>query len=186
MRWYWKLNNRLLKDKTFQVSVHLMAQDIFSENEMTNIQKWEYFKFKIREIAIKRSKEIKKVSNAKEKEIMENLNILLNRKDLSEIEKLKLMELQNDIDKLYTDAAEGAFIRSRAKWLENGEKNTSYFFALEKRNCKRNNISTLKIKNNVSTNPKEKAEHMGYFYQNVYISKFEPLSCVEYLNSIKT
>ena len=80
MRGYWKLNNRLLKDKTFQVSVHLMAQDIFSENEMTNIQKWEYFKFKIREIAIKRSKEIKKVSNAKEKEIMENLNVLFKEK----------------------------------------------------------------------------------------------------------
>ena len=57
---------------------------------------------------------------------------------------------------------------------------------MEKRNCKIHNISTLKIKNNVSTNPKEIAEHIGSFYQNVYISKFEPLSCVEYLNSIKT
>ena len=38
---------------------------------------------------------------------MENLNVFLNRRDLSEIEKLKLMELQNDINKLYPDAAEG-------------------------------------------------------------------------------
>lgn len=95
---------------------------------MSYTQKWEFFKFKIREIAIKRSKEIKRANNTKEKEIMESLKTLLNKESLSEDEKLKLMQFQNEIDKLYVDAAKGAFIRSRARWLENGEKNTPAIF----------------------------------------------------------
>lgn len=36
-------------------------------------------------------------------------------------------------------------MRSRAKWLEEEETNSSYFFALDKRNCHRNSPSTLTI-----------------------------------------
>ncbi len=60
LRGYWKLNNSLLKDKTFQDSVKLLAQDIFNQKDWNGIQKWAYFKFKIRETAIRRSKDIKK------------------------------------------------------------------------------------------------------------------------------
>lgn len=182
---YWKLNNNLLKDKTFQDSAKLMAQEIFNQKNLNGIQKWEYFKFKVRETAIRRSKDIKKDTNKKEKAIMDNLNVLLNKENLSEDEKVKLMQLQSEIDKLYVDAAKGAFIRSRARWLENGEKNTSYFFALEKRNFKRNNISSLQINNYISTNPKEIAEHAQSFYKELYTSKFEPLSCDEFLDKVK-
>lgn len=105
---------------------------------------------------------------------MENVIVLLNKEYLSENQKLKLTHLQNEIDKLYVDAAKGAFIQSRGKWLQNGEKNSIYFLALVKRNCKRNNILTLKIDNSISTNPKEIAEHVGSFFQELYkISKFE-------------
>lgn len=52
LRGYWKLNNSLLKNKTFQDSVKLTASDIFTKDDMNNIQKWEYFRFKIREMAI--------------------------------------------------------------------------------------------------------------------------------------
>lgn len=60
MRGYWKLNCYILKDEAFCRSVKAVASDIFNHNEMTSGQKWEFFKFKIRELAIKHSKEIKK------------------------------------------------------------------------------------------------------------------------------
>jgi hypothetical protein len=31
------------------------------------------------------------------------------------------------LEHLYTDLAKGAFVRPRAKWIEEREKNTSYF-----------------------------------------------------------
>ncbi len=46
---------------------------------------------------------------------------------------VELAQIQSQLDLIYLDLAKGAFIRSRAKWLEEGEKNTSNFFALEKR-----------------------------------------------------
>lgn len=65
--------------------------------------------------------------------------------------------------------AKGAFIRSGAKWLELGERNSSYFFALEKRNQKRNNISALKINENIITNPLEILKYVGSFYNNILL-----------------
>ena len=51
--------------------------------------------------------------------------------DLSVAEHVKLNSLQTELDDLYLEKAKGAYIRSRARWLEEGEKNSSYFFNLE-------------------------------------------------------
>ena len=56
---------------------------------------------------------------------------------------------------------------------------------MEKRNRKRNNISALKIHNNICTNPKEIAEHVASFYEDLYKSKFKSEHCEEFLNNIK-
>lgn len=167
VRGYWKLNTNLIKNEFFQLSVKLLAQDIFNRPEMNNIQKWEYFKFKVRETAIKCSKDIKKASDHKEKEILDKLEPLLKKDKLSDSEQTKLLELQNDVDELYIEAAKGAFIRSRARWLEKGERNSSYFFALEKRNKKRNAMSALKINDQVNTNPRDIAEYVSSFYSRL-------------------
>ncbi len=44
-----------------------------------------------------------------------------------------LYTLQSTLDDLFLEKARGAFIRSRAKWLEFGEKNSAYFFNLEEK-----------------------------------------------------
>lgn len=52
------------------------------------------------------------------------------RKSINSIKRQK--ELQEQLDNIYEEKAEGAFIRSRYKWLEQGEKNTKYFFLIWK------------------------------------------------------
>ena len=42
--------------------------------------------------------------------------------------------VQERIEKLYEKKVEGIIVRSRARWHEHGEKNSKYFFNLEKRN----------------------------------------------------
>ena len=42
--------------------------------------------------------------------------------------------LEKEIDNYYTQKCRGAYVRSRALWMEKGEKNTSYFYNLEKSN----------------------------------------------------
>ena len=45
--------------------------------------------------------------------------------------------LRERIEKLYEEKVEGIIVRSRARWHEPGEKNSKYFFNLEKRNHKK-------------------------------------------------
>lgn len=128
-------------------------------------------------MAIKRSKEIKTLKVNEEKQIMEELSNLIKKDLLSEDDHVRLRNLHAKIDEIYIEMAKGAFMRSRAKWFEEGEKNTSYFFSLEKRNWKRNNICALKLNDQISTNPSEIAEHVYSFYKNLYKSNFHPIHC---------
>lgn len=185
IRGYWKLNNNLLKDKEFCDLVKKTAKSIFDNKDVNHIQKWEFFKFKIREIAIKRSKAIKKKNIAKELSIMNNLNILMMKNNLSEEEETIMKKLKEEIDDMYIDMAKGAFVRSRAKWLEQGEKNSSYFFALEKRNRKRNNLTTLKIDNNIISNSLDISRYVGTFYSNIYKSNIQFIECDNFIESVK-
>lgn len=164
-----------MKDETFCESVKSVAGDIFNRNGMSSWQKWEFFKFKIREIAIRHSKEIKKRNNHKESVTINELNSLLNKGNLTEEEESKLASLKAEIDRLYTNLTKGAFIRSRAKCLEEGEKNTSHFFALEKRNYKRNNITSLMINNATNSNPSDIANYTLKFYSDLYSSIYNHL-----------
>ena len=60
---------------------------------------------------------------------------------------MELIELQNKLDNIciYRLKAEGAFIRSRKKLIEEGEHNLSCFFRLKKINSENNTIHKLKI-----------------------------------------
>lgn len=60
LRGFWKLNNDLLNDDIFCNILKKTAEQIFRDTKMNHIQKWEFFKFKVREVAMRWSKEIKK------------------------------------------------------------------------------------------------------------------------------
>lgn len=46
---------------------------------------------------------------------------------------IRKKELENELHALYEIKSKGAQIRSRAKWIDEGEKNSSYFLRLENR-----------------------------------------------------
>ncbi len=52
--------------------------------------------------------------------------------NLSENDLQDLILQQNKSNDIYRMKAEGAFVRSRRKWLEEEEQNTAYFFQLER------------------------------------------------------
>ena len=61
-------------------------------------------------------------------------------------------------------------IRSRARWCEQGEHSTHYFFNLEKRNRSNNYITKLKAKNFTLVTPTEILNEEHRYYQNLYTS----------------
>ena len=62
-------------------------------------------------------------------------------------------------------------IRSRQKWMEEGEKNTKYFFNLEKRNNTTTAIMKLKVNDNISDNFKEISSYVTKFYSKLYSAR---------------
>ena len=81
---------------------------------------------------------------------------------------IELSSLQLELDKIYEEKARGAFIRSRRKWLEQGEKCTKYFFNLEKRNFELSSLCKLEINNLICEDVKGISQYVADFYQKLY------------------
>ena len=87
---------------------------------------------------IKYSSELRKHENENIKNIEKELNSLealyasIDNTDLN-IE-TKLLTLKNERKSYVEKKTEGAVIRSKAKWIHEAERNTRFFFNLEKRN----------------------------------------------------
>ena len=65
----------------------------------------------------------------------------------------KFYEVKLKLEQISMHKTEGAMIRSKARWCEQGERSTRYFFNLEKRNRSNNYITKLKAENRTLVNP---------------------------------
>ena len=79
----------------------------------------------------------------------------------------------------------GAQIRSRAKYIEEGEKSTSYFLNLEKKRQTNNRIIKLKHNNKEATNNEDILKCTADFYTSLYKSNSPKTEDIQtYLNNI--
>ena len=63
-------------------------------------------------------------------------------------DKVKVIEeKQNELEKIRNQKLRGSYIRSRAKWIEEGEKPSKYFCNLESQNFINKQISKLELEN---------------------------------------
>ena len=187
-RGFWKFNVSLLQDDTF---VNLIRENIHTEcdkysNEMDPNLFWDYLKCQLRSViidySIKKSKERKfheKTLNNKLKTLEDQFAVQLDPNLLMQIEECK-QELEN----YYQIKTEGHIIRSRANWVENGERNTNYFINLEKRNQKLKNITALYTDEGCIVNStRDILNTEKLYFENVYASDNPPL--VELKNIIQ-
>ena len=169
----WKMNTSILNDKAYVEKVKTLLSK--TQKDYENISKqliWEMCKLRIKEFSISYCKQKIKIKNnliedlenkvqAKEKELIDsnyNHNIQAQRDILA-----------NDLHNLIEEKNKGAYIRSRAKWMEEGEKSTKFFFNLEKQNISKNTIKKLKRNDGSYTkNDADIIEEGRSFYENLY------------------
>ena len=65
-----------------------------------------------------------------------NLEKQLNSLERQASEPFEIIKIKKKLEEMYGHEGNGAKIRSRVKWFEEGEKPTQYFHNLEKRNAK--------------------------------------------------
>ena len=85
----------------------------------------------------------------------------------SELERIK-----TKLSKIASVKTRGTIIRSRARWYEFGEKNSKYFYNLEKANQRKKHVTSLKINDDTKlTDPKEILEEEERFFKQIYTSR---------------
>ena len=174
---FWKFNANLLEDEKY---VKEMRKNIscFREkyNAVTDLGlKWDVIKMEIRSFTLQYSKKKARIERDKEKDLQIEMNNLQEKLSTSKNDHKLLNEynaVKVQLDKILNNKIKGTILRSKARWYENGEKNTNYFLNLEKRSFLRKKLSKLKLSNGEETeDPKEILEEEKSFYKKLYTSK---------------
>ena len=167
---YWKLNSSLLQDKTFVDKVNKeICVTIEAAAAKNPVELWECLKLRIKKAAQNYSRQ----KSSESKVIIANLSEKVNQYE-------EMLPLDQEDDDLYEqtkaeleekmlERISGVMFRSKARWYELGEKNTKYFFALEK--AKYNSKTCNRLCREDGTLIEKQEEILGYqqeFYQELY------------------
>ena len=131
----------------------------------------ELIKIKVKEVTIKYATSKKQKRSNKIFQIEHEINrldqVIATHNDHNLL--CKRHKLFSELSDLYKNETEAAFIRSRAKWLDEGEKNTSYFLNLEKQHQICNTITNLIDENGRSAlTDKDILHQICNFYSKLY------------------
>ena len=192
---YWKLNTSLLLDEEYCQAIKQklpLWKDEFKDIEDKRLQ-WDLIKWRIREYTKQFAKNKAKL-NREKSDILESKLISV-EKELASVDKndeeilREYVKLKNEIENINDKRTKGLIIRSKAKWIEEGEKGTKYFFGLEKRNFQQKNVSKLKLDNGkITTCQTTILKEQRRFYQELYKAENEVICDSEWLifeNNIK-
>ena len=169
---YWKFNNSLLTDQVYLEETNEYIEEIKVETlGLEPHSRLEMCKIKIKENTINYCKKKAKSRKNKITDIENNLNKI--EVKLSQNVEETLIKQKNDLkaelEIIATEKANGAQIRSRTKYIEQGEKQTKYFLNLEKIRSNNNTITCLK--NDQGETIRKQSDIMKTqcsFYKNLY------------------
>ena len=173
---FWKFNASLLTEINY---VHLIKNTIATANldllDTNPSLKWETLKTIIRGVTIQYSSRKKNNTKAKLNELegkISELQSKLATDPSNNLLQLSVDQLNDEYSNLISEKTKGVMIRSRARWVEFGEKSSKYFLNLEKRNYNNKTIDVLQLDNgNQITDPDRILVEEKLFYENLYSSE---------------
>ena len=130
---YWKLNNTLLQKQEY---VSMINREIRKVLEISADQPRRAVWEKTKKMVKKKSLEFSKNQTSEEKlviaQLSEKIDEYESRLPLTEYEDSLLEKSKAELEEKTLERIKGVMFRSKAKWYEEGERNSKYFFALEK------------------------------------------------------
>ena len=121
---------------------------------------------RVRGESIKFASKCKKNSNSQEKSLTDDIEIL----EKTPLQNQQLLDdKKQELEKLREHKLRGHLVRSRLKWLDEGEKPSKYFCNLEKRNFTEKTIRKLKLSDGSTlTDQKSILQMVREFYANLF------------------
>ena len=132
---YWKFNTSLLRDREFLKEMNNEI-DISMEALAAKgpIERWEKLKVRIK----KKTQKYTRNKSSEQKQIICSLSEAINQLEdnlpLNEKDSKILDESKIELEEKLAERIAGVMFRSKARWYEQGEKSSKYFYALEKAN----------------------------------------------------
>ena len=128
-----------------------MSKEYEGQNEIDKILLWDVIKTEIRAVSLNHDVTVRK-RRLKHKEYLLEEEVLVLEKKLDdhnisdkvrESVQTELRIKKQQIEEIITYKTQGAILRSKVKWYNEGEKNTKYFHCLEKRHFNSKTIRYL-------------------------------------------
>ncbi len=170
-RGLWKFNISLLHDVDYVVKMKNLIRQC--KDEYRDIPDkglvWEMCKMRIRSetipYCVKKKKERTELKSSLESEL-KNLETMMNEQRPEIIDQYNITK--KELTDIEIHEANGSIFRSKAKWSEDGEKNSKFFMNLEKRNFVNKLITQLEVDGNIITDPSEILKEEKRFYEKLY------------------
>ena len=166
---YWKFNTSLLQKQDF---ITMMRQEI--EATLASVidkdpnSQWELLKKRVKNITIQFCKQNTSQDKLVISQLSEKVQEYESKLPLTKEEDELLQITKAELEDKTLERIKGVMFRSKAKWYEEGERNSKYFFALEK--IKYNSKTCFKIikDDQEIEDPGEILEIQKEFYQDLY------------------
>ena len=182
----------LVEDAIYVEKVRSLINTVNAEmKDIVDLRvKWEFLKYKIWQFTRCYSKQ-KAVRRRDRKTILEEMIPVLEQRitSNSNIELLKeYNEAKKELDQIYDYITNGIILFSRTTWYEEGEKSSSYFLRLEKRNISKSHVRKLILDYNDTTTSEETDDlvilrELKSFYSSLYKKRSLKTEndCLDYL-----
>ena len=173
---YWRFNNSYLNDTAFTAQMKELLNKMATEFEKITydsaVEKWEFCKIRIREFCTEygKMKAYNKKNNLIELQIrLKNIELKLIADPSDAEAQREMIKVKNQIEIIAIEKARGAQIRSRTRWVEEGEKNTKYFLSLEKSRGNNNTMTSLRKNDGTSEIDQSNILREQYqYFSNIY------------------
>ena len=186
----WQINNSLLNDSEYTSHINNLI-DSFSKDH-TNISSqnlWELLKAEIKAFTIQFCTQRNSISKLKHKNSLNELekisSLLVDNPQCPILnEKFTKLKLEQEIYDL--NVTKGAQVRSRIKYIEDGEKNSKYFLNLEKAKGNNNTLYQVDTNDGKIVDPIQILDEIKHFYSDLYAKDCNVNESYEGLTSFLT
>ena len=188
-RGLWKFNCSLLKNpeylelvnKIIDSELHFYAIPLYSYNFLYTYSQslqltvshqlfLDTLLTKIRGETIKFSTSLKKKENLNEQNLINDIKEIENSPSLIQLTDL-LQDKKEELEELRIQRIKGQMIRSRIQLLDEGERPTKYFCALENKRYINKTIKVINDNDNLIQNQKTILEHVKNYYSDLFASR---------------
>ena len=169
----WKFNTQLLSENKFKTGVRAVVEQAINTSSMMDVfEAWEYIKSDIRSYAKKYSKNRAKNKNENIRHLEKTLELLQTEQvndPKNEDIVSAIQHIESEINKSDLEKVKSTIFRSKTKFTLEGERNTKFFFSLEKRRYFNRNMRSLRTPcGRIIREQAEILKEQRKFYEELY------------------